>query len=164
MGKNMISIRKFWTYVILECFVMVSLCVYGESAKTATPIAPPQKYEVKSDILNFKYTEMAYPLQKSVIGIKTDTDIKTPGKRKSPKPLTDEEIAQQQIDEAISGLKMVAVFVFIFIGVLGLTAMTPSLLAFFLLWIRQIYKLSKEKKAETEKNLEYAKKILFNEN
>ena len=49
-----ISVKKFWTCVVLGCFVAFSLCVCGSSVKTAAPIKNfPQKYEVKSDILNF---------------------------------------------------------------------------------------------------------------
>ena len=152
-----ISVKKFWTYIILGCFVMLSLCVYGSSVKTAAPIKNfPQKYEVKSDILNFDYTKMAYPSQESVIGIKTNSGIKLPEKRKLPRQLTDEEIAQQQIDEVISGLKTVMLFIFIFIETLGLTAMTPSLFAFFLLWLRRVYISNKSDNTEEEEKIKVA--------
>ena len=62
----MTSIRKFWTCITIECILALSFCVYAESKKSISQ--EPPKYELKSDIINFDYTEMAYPLQEAKVG------------------------------------------------------------------------------------------------
>lgn len=62
----MVSIRKFWICIIIECILALSFCVYAESNKSISQ--EPPKYELKSDIINFDYTEMAYPLQEAKVG------------------------------------------------------------------------------------------------
>ena len=87
----MISANKFWTCVFMMYALAVSFCVYAESNKSASKEQP--KYEVKSDIINFDYSQLAYPSSKLEVGIKTDTARVSkkivPGKVEERSPLDD---------------------------------------------------------------------------
>ena len=67
----MISVNKPLTCLLVMFILTASICVCAESSKSASQEQP--KYELKSDIINFDYGEMAYPFDKAGIGIKTDT-------------------------------------------------------------------------------------------
>lgn len=57
--------------MFLMYLLTAGYCVYAESNKSASKEQP--KYEVKSDIINFDYSQLAYPIKETGIGFKTDT-------------------------------------------------------------------------------------------
>lgn len=56
---------------------MLPLCTHADNVKLNIPWQQKDKYEVKSDIINFNYTEMGYPVKKGNFGIPVESD-KTP--------------------------------------------------------------------------------------
>lgn len=71
----MISVKKLLVWII----VMLPLCAYAEGIKF--PSLPKSK--VESDIINFDYSQMAYPLKKESIGVVNGNESKVPQKRVS---------------------------------------------------------------------------------
>ena len=67
----MIGANKSIACLLLMFILTVSVCVCADSRKAASQEQP--KYELKSDIINFDYTQLAYPFDEAGIGIKTDT-------------------------------------------------------------------------------------------
>ena len=96
----MISVKKFWTCVLIECVLLLSVCIYAESTKVETPWQQPT-YKVNSDILNFNYNEMAYPSSSVSIGVKSELEKKnTPPKKRLPAPKSDND----EVDEILNGM------------------------------------------------------------
>lgn len=87
----MISANKSIACLLLMFILTVSVCVCADSRKAASQEQP--KYELKSDIINFDYSQLAYPSSKLEVGIKTDTAIVpkkiVPGKVEERSPLDD---------------------------------------------------------------------------
>ena len=71
-------IKKFWIII----FIMLPLCTYADNVKFDMPWQQKEKYKVKSDIINFNYTEMAYPVKKWNFGIAIESDTKPQPPRK----------------------------------------------------------------------------------
>ena len=67
----MISANKSIACLLLMLILTVSVCVCADSRKAASQEQP--KYELKSDIINFDYSQLAYPSEEVGLGIKTDT-------------------------------------------------------------------------------------------
>ena len=67
----MISANKSIACLLLMFILTVSVCVCADSRKAASQEQP--KYEVKSDIINFDYSQLAYPSEEVGLGFKTDT-------------------------------------------------------------------------------------------
>ena len=63
--------KKFWLCLYIPWVITVCAMGYGESKKGLSQDKVEPKYELKSDIINFDYTEMAYPFRDAKIG----TDI-----------------------------------------------------------------------------------------
>jgi len=74
---NMFKIIKGWLIVML--MFVVSSQAYAEGIKF--PSLPKSK--VESDIINFDYSQMAYPLKKESIGVVNGNEPKVPQKRVS---------------------------------------------------------------------------------
>ena len=71
-------IKKFWIII----FIMLPLCTHADNVKLDMPWQQKEKYEVKSDIINFNYTEMAYPVKKQNFGIAIESDTNPQPPRK----------------------------------------------------------------------------------
>ena len=67
----MISANKSIACLLLMFILTVSVCVCADSRKAASQEQP--KYELKSDIINFDYSQLAYPSEEVGLGFKTDT-------------------------------------------------------------------------------------------
>ena len=107
----------------------------------------PQKYETKSEILNFNYEEMAYPTKGINIGIQTES--KVPVMRKPGKQLTEEEIIAMRAETLKNAVSIVISFIILVFGVMG-AFITVSLIAHGVLFVIR-------KKKEFK---EYAKKTI----
>lgn len=107
----------------------------------------PQKYETKSEILNFNYEEMAYPTKGINIGIQTES--KVPVVRKPGKQLTEEEIIAMRAETLKNAASIVISFIILVFGVMGMF-ITISLIAHGILFVIR-------KKKEFK---EYAKKTI----
>ena len=90
----------------------VSVCVCADSRKAASQEQP--KYELKSDIINFDYSQLAYPSEEVGLGFKTNT-TRVPKKIVPGKP-ADNKIT---LDDILDGLLIV---LNIFLGVVALYA------------------------------------------
>ena len=74
------SIKRFLLCIIIGLSALVT-STYAEEGMKFKPISTPWKsYEVKSDIINFDYQQMAYPVQNVQIGI-NDKKTVAPAKR-----------------------------------------------------------------------------------
>ena len=104
----MISVKKLLVWVI----VMLPLCTYAEGIKF--PSLP--KSNVESDIINFDYSQMAYPLKRECIGVTNKSETKVPQKRVS---IGGETTYQ---NTSIIGGVLSNIFKFVFILCLALTA------------------------------------------
>jgi hypothetical protein len=115
-------------------------------------------YNVKSDIINFDYSKLAYPVTESVIGIKDSTvTVKTPVKRAKPRPLTEEEKAELLKIKVENGFLMVFSFIMVFCGCICWIVYIPRILIWSFLWVRRkVIEFNKEYK-EFEKNMENKK-------
>jgi hypothetical protein len=107
----------------------------------------PQKYETKSEILNFNYEEMAYPTKGINIGIQTES--KVPVVRKPGKQLTEEEIIAMRAETLKNAASIVISFIILVFGIMG-AFITVSLIAHGVLFVIR-------KKKEFK---EYAKKTI----
>ena len=98
--------------MFLMYLLTAGYCVYAESNKLASKEQP--KYELKSDIINFDYSQLAYPSSKLEVGIKTDT-------ARVPKKIVPGKPADNQItlNDILDGLLIV---LNIFLGVTALYA------------------------------------------
>ena len=107
---RMISANKSIACLLLMFILTVSVCVCADSRKAASKEQP--KYELKSDIINFDYSQLAYPSSKLEVGIKTDT-------ARVPKKIVPGKPADNQItlDDILDGLLIV---LNIFLGVVAL--------------------------------------------
>ena len=59
-------IENITKIIAILAILMFSICAFGESKKEASQ--DTVKYELKSDIINFDYTEMAYPVRDAKVG------------------------------------------------------------------------------------------------
>ena len=59
-------IENITKIIAILAILMFSICAFGESKKEASQ--DTAKYELKSDIINFDYTEMAYPVRDAKVG------------------------------------------------------------------------------------------------
>lgn len=99
----MISANKSIACLLLMFILTVSVCVCADSRKAASQEQP--KYELKSDIINFDYSQLAYPSSKLEVGIKTDT-ARVP---KKIVPAKQEEV-KVTVDDLLDGLLLVLNF------------------------------------------------------
>jgi hypothetical protein len=74
--------NKFWSCLAIIIIIGVSTCVFADSNKEMSKDKVESKYELKSDIINFDYTEMAYPLGDTKIGSKVSVLDKLPVPKK----------------------------------------------------------------------------------
>lgn len=109
-------------WLAITMMFLLSLGVHASSYKSS-----PQKYEVKSEILNFKYEEMAYPMKCVDVGVKSES--KVPGVRNPGKQLSDEDKSGSVKDTVsvviffiIIILGAIAVFVFVSLIIQGILA------------------------------------------
>ena len=99
----MISANKSIACLLLMFILTVSVCVCADSRKAASQEQP--KYELKSDIINFDYSQLAYPSSKLEVGFKTDT-VRVP---KKLVPAKQEEV-KVTVDDLLDGLLLVLNF------------------------------------------------------
>ena len=59
-------LKNIAEWIALFLILLLSMGAFAESKKEASQ--DTAKYELKSDIINFDYTEMAYPLQEAKVG------------------------------------------------------------------------------------------------
>jgi len=119
----------------------VSVCVCADSRKAASQEQP--KYEVKSDIINFDYGQLAYPFEEAVIGFKTDTS-RVPKKivpAREPKAEQVEPLTMV-LDACKLTINIIVLVVFCFAVVVYLPAV---LVEIFLIVRKGIIKRRKEK-------------------
>jgi hypothetical protein len=88
-------IKRFWTIV----FFMVSLNTYADSIGVEVPWQQ-ERYEVKSDIINFNYTEMGYPVKKGSFGIPLETETK----QQLPRKLVRAKAERGTVDDLLNGM------------------------------------------------------------
>ena len=102
----MISANKSISCLLLMFILTVSVCVCADSIKAASQEQP--KYELKSDIINFDYSQLAYPSSRLEVGIKTDT-ARVP---KKLMPGKSEDKESSKVDDVIEGLRYTFFFFF----------------------------------------------------
>ena len=141
-GKN--------SFIMLAAmFTLTVLVIAAKTPKEVdiviNSIAPKTKqYEVKSDIINFDYTQMAYPVGDASVGVKT---VKTtPEKRKPAKPLTDKEKLMKFLGEVADGFIMFFLINIACIANYGFFVVLPCAIVYITLMIMQNVKNKKEDK------------------
>jgi hypothetical protein len=89
---------------------MLPLCTHADNVKLDMPWQQKEKYEVKSDIINFNYTEMAYPVKKRNFGIAIESDTKPQPPRKL---VRGEANDSDKVDAFLNGMitGVIAIFV-----------------------------------------------------
>lgn len=123
-------------WLAITMMFLLSLGVHASSYKSS-----PQKYEVKSEILNFKYEEMAYPMKCVDVGVKSES--KVPGVRKPGKQLSDEDNGGSVKDT----VSVVIFFIIIILGAIAVFVFVPLIIQGILAVIRK----EKELKRKAEK-------------
>jgi uncharacterized ion transporter superfamily protein YfcC len=113
-------------WLAITMMFLLSLGVHASSYKSS-----PQKYEVKSEILNFKYEEMAYPMKCVDVGVKSES--KVPGVRKPGKQLSDEDKGGSVKDTA----SVVIFFIIIILGAIAVFVFVPLIIQGILEVIRR---------------------------
>jgi hypothetical protein len=88
--------KKFWIII----FIMLPLCTHADNVKLDIPWQQKEKYEVKSDIINFNYTEMAYPVKKGNFGIPLETETK----QQPPRKLVRKKVNDDKFDQLLNGM------------------------------------------------------------
>ena len=139
---RMISANKFWTCVFLMYLLKAGCCVYANSNKSASKEQP--KYELKSDIINFDYGQLAYQFKEVSIGFKTDTS-RVPKKivpAREPKAEQVEPLTTV-LDACKLTINIIILVVFCFAVVVYLPAI---LVEIFLIVRKSIIKYRKRKK------------------
>ena len=136
---------KLFKSIIISLMLFFSLGAYAAFAGVEK--LSPQKYETKSEILNFNYEEMAYPTKGINIGIQTES--KVPVVRKPGKQLTEEEIIAMRAETLKNAASIVISFIILVFGIMG-AFITVSLIAHGVLFVIR-------KKKEFK---EYAKKTI----
>ena len=136
---------KLFKSIVISLMLLLSLGAYAAFAGAEK--LSPQKYETKSEILNFNYEEMAYPTKGINIGIQTES--KVPVVRKPGKQLTEEEIIAMRAETLKNAASIVISFIVLVFGVMGIF-ITISLIAHGVLFVIR-------KKKEFK---EYAKKTI----
>lgn len=110
-------------------------------AGTPTKVKP---YEVKSDIINFDYTQMAYPVGDASVGVKSTKVI--PEKRKPVKDLTSKERLMHTLDEIADGIILFTVLIIACTANFGLFVVLPCIIVYISLMIRDYVKNRNKKK------------------
>lgn len=136
---------KLFKSIIISLMLFFSIGAYAAFAGVEK--LSPQKYETKSEILNFNYEEMAYPTKGINIGIQTES--KVPVVRKPGKQLTEEEIIAMRAETLKNAASIVISFIILVFGIMG-AFITVSLIAHGVLFVIR-------KKKEFK---EYAKKTI----
>ena len=134
-------IRKFWTIV----FLMLSLNTYADSIGVEVPWQQ-ERYEVKSDIINFNYTEMGYPVKKGSFGIPLETETK----QQLPRKLVRAKAERGTVDDLLNGMVSGGVGIFaIFL------CSVPFIVVMMIVYLwMDSYGKKKRKKWEDEKILQ----------
>lgn len=141
----MISEKKFWACMLLICMVGMSVAI-GESKKSASQEQPKyEKYELKSDIINFDYSKLSYPSNSVSVGIETNETLK---ERKPGRQLTEDEMIRIRVEELVGGVKILLKFVFVLFLVYGTFGLLPSGIVFYYLQYRRKRIEKKEKKGK----------------
>jgi putative exporter of polyketide antibiotics len=130
---------KLFKSIIISLMLFFSLGAYAAFAGVEK--LSPQKYETKSEILNFNYEEMAYPTKGINIGIQTES--KVPVVRKPGKQLTEEEIIAMRAETLKNAASIVISFIILVFGVMGMF-ITISLIAHGILFVIRKKKEFKE--------------------
>ena len=120
-------------WLAITMMFLLSLGVHASSYKSS-----PQKYEVKSEILNFKYEEMAYPMKCVDVGVKSES--KVPGVRKPGKQLSDEDKGGSVKDT----VSVVIFFIIIILGAIAVFVFVPLIIQGILAVIRKEKELKKK--------------------
>ena len=113
-------------WLAITMMFLLSLGAHASSDKLS-----PQKYEVKSEILNFKYEEMAYPMKCVDVGVKSES--KVPGVRKPGKQLSDEDKGGSVKDT----VSVVIFFIIIILGAIAVFVFVPLIIQGILAVIRK---------------------------
>ena len=127
-------------WLAITMMFLLSLGVHASSYKSS-----PQKYEVKSEILNFKYEEMAYPMKCVDVGVKSES--KVPGVRKPGKQLSDEDGIVMKGGSVKDTASVVIFFIIIILGAIAVFVFVPLIIQGILAVIRK----EKELKRKAEK-------------
>lgn len=144
----MISEKKFWACMLFIYIVGTSVAIYGESKKSASQEKPRyEKYELKSDIINFDYSKLSYPSNSVSVGIETNETLK---ERKPGRQLTEDEMIRIRIEELVGGVKILLKFVFILLLVYGTFGLLPSGITYYYLQYRR-KKIDRRKEKEKQK-------------
>lgn len=130
---------KLFKNIIIMLMLLLSLGAYAAFAGAEK--LSPQKYETKSEILNFNYEEMAYPTKGINIGVQTES--KVPTVRKPGKQLTKEEIIAMRAETLKNAVSIVISFIILVFGVMG-AFITVSLIAHGVLFVIRKNKEFKE--------------------
>lgn len=136
---------KLFKSIAISLMLLLSLGAYAAYASAEK--LSPQKYETKSEILNFNYEEMAYPTKGINIGVQTESNV--PAVRKPGKQLTEEEVIAMRAETLKNAASIVISFIILVFGVMG-AFITVSLIAHGVLFVIR-------KKKEFK---EYAKKTI----
>jgi hypothetical protein len=102
---------------------MVSITIHPKS----TPKNDTDKYEVKSDILNFDYMKLSYPASSTSLGIKKENSVILK-ERKPGKKITDEDIIKINKQELVDGVTMIAKFILIGFCCFIVFALVPGII------------------------------------
>ena len=112
---------KLFKSIIISLMLLFSLGAYAAFAGAEK--LSPQKYETKSEILNFNYEEMAYPTKGIKIGVQTESNV--PAVRKPGKQLTEEEIMAMKADTVKNAAGTIIIFILIVLSTMGAFIIIP---------------------------------------
>lgn len=124
-------------WIALFLILLLSMGAFAETPKV-------KPYEVKSDIINFDYTQMAYPVGDASVGVKTVKAV--PEKRKPAKPLTDKEKLTKFLGDVANGFLMFFVISIVCAANYGFFVVLPCVIVYITLMIMQYVKNKKENK------------------
>jgi hypothetical protein len=138
---------KLFKNIIIMLTLLLSLEAY---AFAGAEKLSPQKYETKSEILNFNYEEMAYPTKGINIGVQTES--KVPTVRKPGKQLTEEEMIAMRAETLKNAVSIVISFIILVFGVMG-AFITVPLIAHIAHSVLLVIRKKKEFKEHAKKTI-----------
>ena len=107
----MISIKNFWTCIIVQLFLFFPIYMYAESnnsvkkSRMSTP-----NYEIKSDIINFDYSNIGFPIKDSNLGLqntKLSSDNLVPRELKRGNPAPEKTNGELLLSGIFTGINAV---------------------------------------------------------
>ena len=132
---------KLFKSITISLMFLLSLGAYAFAGMEKLS---PQKYEVKSEILNFNYEEMAYPTKGINIGVQSETYV--PAVRKPGKQLTEEEIMAMKADTVKNAVGTIIIFIIIVLSTMGAFIIIPFIGHCIMFIIESKKKIDKETK------------------